>query len=203
VLRLDFDPTKISAGGRTLNRLPGSPSNFDLSEEGFLFDPTTRVLRIRHRRSATVKIEGRGGNPAFKLVTFDDPHQAAGTVLNGDYPAGLLTWIGDSWSVQAPTGKFGTFNLSLKLAGSPAVNHQTASFRLHSPHVFAGIDVLNSGSTEATFRAKCGDGTEIIASIGPGELKRLRTGWTSTCAQVTFSISGVSELQFDNLAFLP
>jgi hypothetical protein len=52
VLRLDFAPTRILAGARQLSKRP------DLSQEGFTFDATTRVLRIRHRRSETVRIEG-------------------------------------------------------------------------------------------------------------------------------------------------
>jgi hypothetical protein len=53
VLRLNFAPTRILAGGRQLAK------RLDLSQEGFSFDATTRVLRIRHLRSGTVRIEGR------------------------------------------------------------------------------------------------------------------------------------------------
>ena len=63
VLRLDFAPARIFAGGRQLSRRP------DLSQEGFTFDATTRVLRIRHRRSGTVRIEGarsQGATPASR-----------------------------------------------------------------------------------------------------------------------------------------
>lgn len=203
VLRLDFDPTKISAGGRILNRLPGSVSSFDLPNEGFSFDATIRVLRIRHSRSGSVKIEGAGGNATPLLVTFDDPHQAAGTVLKGEYPAGVITWIGDSWSIHVPSGKLGTFNLGMKLGLHPTASAETTSFRLKNSRVFAGIDVFNPGSTAATVMARCGDGAQITASVKPGELKRIRTSWMSACWQITFSVSGVSELQFDNLAYLP
>jgi hypothetical protein len=75
VLRVDFEVAKVSAGGRPISR------RSDLSQEGFVFDASTRVLRIRHRRSGVVHIEGSGGNPTPLLVTFDDPHQTAETIL--------------------------------------------------------------------------------------------------------------------------
>jgi hypothetical protein len=189
VLRLDFDPTRVSAGGRSLSR------RSDLAQEGFVFDATTRVLRIRHRRSGIVRVEGAGGSLTPLFVTFDDPHQPAGTNLKGEYPAGVITWISDSWSIHAPSGKLGTFNLATK--------RETAAFQLHRPRVFAGIDVYNPGATEASLHVGCSEVQETTVSVSPGAMKRVRTRWHSACSQVTFGISAGAELQFDNLAYLP
>jgi hypothetical protein len=189
VLRVDFDPTKVSAGGILLSK------RSDLSQEGFIFDSSTRVLRIRHRRSGIVHIEGTGGSATPLFVTFDDPHQAAGTALRGEYPAGVIAWMGDSWTIHIPSGKLGTFNL--------ATTKRMAAFQLLRPHVFAGIDVSNPGAAEATLHVRCPEIGEITMSVNPGVMKRLRTGWRSSCSQVTFGISPGAELQFDNLAYLP
>jgi hypothetical protein len=189
VLRLDFDPTKVLAGGILL------PRRSDLSQEGFTFDSSTHVLRIRHWRSGIVHIEGPGGGSTPLFVTFDDPHQAAGTALTGEYPAGVIAWTGDSWTIHVPSGKLGTFNL--------ATTQQLAAFQLHRPYVFAGIDVYNPGAAEATLHVRCPEVGEITISVNPGAMKRLRTGWHSSCSQVTFGMSPGAELQFDNLAYLP
>jgi hypothetical protein len=189
VLRLDFDDPKVSAGGRFLAR------RSDLSQEGFVFDPRTRVLRIRHRRSEIVRVKGMGGSSTPRIVTFDNPHQPAGTKLKGEYPAGIINWAADTWSIHPPSGKLGTFNLSTA--------RQSAAFQFHRPHVFAGIDVYNAGATKATLRVRCPEAGEITMSVNPDAIYRLRTGWYSPCSKVTFGISEGAALQFDNLAYLP
>jgi hypothetical protein len=109
VLRIDFEPASITAGGRELprremrrRRQPGSPP------EGFTFDKTSRVLSIRHLRSGDIDIEGAGGAEPERVVTFDDPHRPAGSSLQGEYPTGLIDWSEGSWKIAAPVGKLGT-----------------------------------------------------------------------------------------------
>ncbi len=193
VLRLDFTPVTVSAGGRILSER-SVPERSDPSEEGFVFDPATRVLRIRHRRSGNVKIEGVGGNLNARYITFDDPHQIAGTVLRGEYPAGVIQWIGDSWSIHVPSGKLGTFNL--------VTSERSASFQLLNARTFAGMDVYNGGATATELRITCPGDRETSVSIKPGELKRVRMSALSSCSHVTLVSSDGSQLQFDNLAYL-
>jgi hypothetical protein len=189
VLRLDFEPSKVLAGGRRLFERSA------LSPEGFVFDRTTRVLRLWHRRSARVRIEGPGGNWTPRFVTFDDPHRPAGTILKGEYPAGVIAWTGEAWSVQTPSGKLGTFNLESNLP--------RAAFQLEHSQVFAGIDVYNPQTTKARLHVGCSVHQELTVSINAGEMKRLRPGWHFPCSQVTFDISADAKLRFDNLAYLP
>jgi hypothetical protein len=194
VLRLDFVPARVSAGGRLL------PRRSDLSQEGFTFDTAVGVLRIHHQSSGVVHVEGPGGSPPLQYVTFDDPHQPAGKTLNGEYPAGVVRWIADTWTIHTPSDKLGTFNV--------VTNQKTASFQLRGPRVFAGIDVYNPGASEARLQADCSSERRFRVSIEPGELKRLRTGWHHPCDQVTFVTSRDAtstdvELQFDNLAYQP
>ena len=189
VLRVDFDVTKVFAGGRPLTRTS------DLSQEGFVFDAATRVLRIHHRRSGTIRIEGAGGSPPLLFITFDDPHEPAGTILHGEYPNGIITWEDDSWSIHVPSGGFGTFNLS--------ASTETATFKLQHGRVFAGIDVYNEGKTPATLRVRCPEAGEISISVDADAIKHLRTSWRSPCSRVSFATSAGAKLQFDNLAYLP
>ena len=123
VLRLDFVPEAVMANGRALTRSLHLP----LTGSGFVFDESTRVLRIRHDGARDIDIQGSGGHvPAF-YITFDDPHLAAGTDLEGAYPSGVIDWAQGEWKIGIPDGKFGTFNL-LPASASPELD-----FSFNSP----------------------------------------------------------------------
>src|SRR5262245_5423261 len=164
VLRVDFRPDFVTAGGKPLARRQ------NLSAEGFIFDEATRVLRVRHTSSRDIDIQGEGGATPPLYVTFDDPHQPASTVLDGEYPSGVIDWSAGEWRIGVPAGKFGTFNLVLK-------NPETLSvgFRFVAPRVFQGFDVANDGPAEATVTIRSGATPELKFTIKPGELRRIRT----------------------------
>ena len=199
VLRLDFTPYAVTVGGRLLTR------RADLSAEGYTFDEATRVLRIHHISSRDIDIQGpdqskgvrdrMGATPPL-YVTFDDPHQPAGTVLNGAYPAGLIDWPADEWQIGAPAAKFGTFNLVL--------NHpeaQSAEFRFAAPRIFLGFDVSNGGPAEAGITILADTGYESKFTIKPGELRRIRTASPGPVTRVRFQFQNAQHLRFDNLAY--
>jgi hypothetical protein len=192
VLRLDFEPDTITAGDRAL-----AAGIEPIAGDGYSFNRATRVLRIHHRRSGDIVISGSGGQAPPRYVTFDDPHAAAGTVLAGEYPAGLIKWSDDAWQIGVPAGRFGTFNL-VRHGAAPA-----AAFTFAARHVFAGIDVYNPGSQAATFTMQCSASERISVAVGPDQLLRVRTGWHEPCASVQFELSPDAQLQFDNLAYLP
>ncbi len=189
VLRLDFAPESVMANGRPLARARTLPS----SGSGFTFDESTRALRIRHD-ARDIDIQGRGGKEHPDFITFDDPHLAAGTALEGSYPSGVLQWTPGEWKIGIPDGKFGTFNLL------PASSSSELHFSFISQRIFAGIDVNNAGSTPSSVTLRAQGLPDVAITLDPGQLRRIRTGWTTPTSQVTVSMQG-RELKFDNLAF--
>jgi hypothetical protein len=192
VLRLDFVPEAVMANGRALTRSQSLP----LTGSGFVFDESTRVLRIRHAGARDIDIQGSGGHvPAF-YVTFDDPHLAAGTGLEGAYPSGVIDWPRGEWKIGIPDGKFGTFNA---IAVDP--KREKLEFAFHSPRVLAGFDVYNGGPAEATVAIRSENGPPATATLRPGELRRIRTSWNQSCSRVTIDLKNGDGLKFDNLAY--
>jgi hypothetical protein len=199
VLRLDFTPNAVTAGGRSLMR------RTDLSAEGYTFDEATRVLRIHHISSRDIDIQGprqsrnvadRTGATPPLYVTFDDPHQPAGTVLNGAYPSGVIDWPADEWQIGVPAAKFGTFNLVLNHPES-----QSAEFRFAAPRILLGFDVCNDGPAEASIAILADSGPESRFTIKPGELRRIRTASRDPVTRVRLQFQNAQHLRFDNLAY--
>ena len=190
VLRLDFVPQFVTADGKAMTRRK------DLNESGYTFDDTTRVLRIRHDSARSIDIQGEDGSPAVRMITFDDPHLPAGTVLQGEYPAGAIEWGEGQWAMHVPQGKFGTFNLGLADPGE-----KTAEFRFYWPRIFVGVDVYNNGPAEATLTIRCPEMREVNFTVKPGELRRLRTNWPDPSSSVAFDFQNGEGLIFDNLVY--
>lgn len=189
VLRLNFVPESVTAGGKPLNRRQ------DLADDGYIFDDATRVLRIRHISSREIDIHGNSEIVPPTYVTFDDPHLAAGTGLMA-YPSGVIDWGKGEWQIATPGGKFATFTLALT---DPA--KQRAEFSFYAPRVFAGIDVFNEGPSDATVTMSSPEIHEISFTIKPGELRRLQTGWRDASSKVVFDLKNGQGLRFDNLAY--
>ena len=192
VLRLDFVPEFVTANGKPLERRK------DLDQPGYVFDDNTRVLRIRHDQGRDIDIQGKEGKAPPLYVTFDDPHEAAGTVLKGQYPAGVIDWGEEQWRIHVPDGGFGTFNLALADPRS-----STAEFRFYWPRIFVGVDVYNAGSSEATIVVRSPEIREKSFTVKPGQLQRLRTGWRDRSSALIFEVKNGEGLRFDNLAYLP
>jgi hypothetical protein len=190
VLRLNFDPATVAIDGHPLQERQA------LDHEGFTYDKSTRVLRILHETAKDVDIQGNSTVVPPTYITFDDPHQKAGTPLAGDYPSGIIDWGEDEWQISTPQGKFGTFTLSLR---DP--KRDRAAFRFRNPRVFAGIDVYNGGLREATVTISCPEIREVSFKIKPGELRRMKTGWRDRSSQVSFDLEQSEGLRFDNLAY--
>ena len=190
VLRVDFAPHFVTANGKPLSRRK------DLDQAGYVFDESTRVLRIRHDDAKDVDVQGSGENIPAIFVTFDDPHLPAETKLLGQYPSGVIDWGTGQWRIGVPQGKFGTFNLALTDAKS-----ESAEFRFYAPRVFAGVDIYNGGAAEAVVTVHSSEIHEFSLTLKPGELRRLRTGWRDPSSVVTFDLKRGEGLRFDNLAY--
>ena len=190
LLRLDFTPESVAAGGRSLARRQ------DLAKEGYSFDQKTRVLRVRHQSARDIDIQGEGGRVPPIIVTFDDPHLAAGTPLKGEYPSGAVDWGNGAWRIGPPHGGFGTFNLAL---ADPKA--ERAEFRFAYPRIFLGIDVHNSGNQDAVVTIHSPEQREFSETIKSGELKRIKTGWTDQSSAISFELKNGDGLRFDNLSY--
>jgi hypothetical protein len=190
VLRLDFVPEFVTAGGKPLARSkdPGQP--------GFTFDDATHVLRIRHEDARDIDVQGPEGMAPAHTITFDDPHLPAATILAGEYPAGAIEWSPNQWQINIPQGGFGTFNLVL-------VDRKAAKadFAFYWPRIFVGIDAYNNGPLEATVTIRCPELREVTFTVKPGELRRLRTGWKDPGSRIFFDFRNGEGLQFDNLEY--
>jgi hypothetical protein len=174
-----------------------------LDREGYIFDDSTRVLRIRHDGARDIDVQGNdivgkveNGPPIY--LTFDDPHLAAGTELDGPYPSGVMGWPGHEWKIGTPEGKFGTFNL---VPFGP--QEQLGELAFHSPRIFAGVDVYNGAASQTTIAIRSEGLPEISFTLKPDELRRVRTGWQQASSRVTLEWKNGSGLRFDNLAYYP
>ena len=190
VLRLDFKPESVTANGRRLSQ------HGDLVREGFVFDDATHVLRIRHDNAHDIDIQGKGGAAPPLYLTFDDPHLAAGSALDGAYPTGLIDWPRSEWKIGTPEGKFGTFNI---VPADPQA--QKLEFTFTNPRVFVGIDIYNGGTSEARITIRAQNFPDVSVSLKPGELRRMRTDWQEGSKDVKFELTNGSGLRFDNLSY--
>jgi len=195
VLCLNFVPDSIRAGGQPIASIPGLGRNS--KEQGYSFDEKTRTLVIHHTASRDIDIQGQSDIAQPRYITFDDPHQLAGTVLQGQYPSGVIDWGTGAWQIGTPFGKFATFNLQL---ADPKADR--ADFSFYSPRIFVGIDAYNGGAADATITISSPEIREVSFTLRPGELRRLRTGWRDPSSRVVFKIEHGEVLRFDNLAYL-
>jgi hypothetical protein len=193
VLRLDFVPTSVMANGRPLARKQILPP----IGSGFVFDEETHVLRIRHGAARDIDVQGNGGSAPPLYLTFDNPHLAAGTALDGSYPSGVMDWTQGQWKIGVPEGKFGTFNL---IPADPA--QERLEFSFHAPRILVGIDVYNGGSSDASVILRSENGLATASTIRPGQLRRIRTGWNEAASRTVVELKNGAGLRFDNLAYL-
>jgi len=190
VLRLDFVPVSITAGGKPL------PKSSDAGKDGYFFEEKTRVLRIHHESARSIDIHGPGNGEPLKFLRFDNPHLPAQTTLEAQYASGLVDWGHDAWTIHVPDGKFGTFCLALK---DPRQTHGSLGFPV--PTIFAGIDAYNGGTKVATIRLRSPQLREQTYTLEPGELRVIRTGWRDASSEVDWDFENGEGLLFDNLAY--
>ena len=100
VLRVDFLPDSVTANGRALPRRKILPSH----GSGFVFDESTRVLRIRHDGARDVDVQGKGGAAPPQYVTFDDPHSRR-NCARGSVSERVMDWPPCEWKIGVPGGK--------------------------------------------------------------------------------------------------
>ncbi|MBS1842738.1 MAG: hypothetical protein JST77_18060 [Acidobacteria bacterium] len=82
----------------------------------------------------------------------------------------------------------------------PAAENATIWFSV--PQIFAGIDIYNGGTSEASISLSSPETRAVKVTIKPGELKRVRTGWRDPSSQANFHFLHGEGLHFDNLAWI-
>src|ERR1019366_1721879 len=137
VLRLNFVPDTVFAGGRKLAR------GGDLKQEGYTFDDNTRVLHIRHEHAPDLDIQGAKSEPLPLIVDFDNPPGGANAALPGQYPSGVIDWGEGQWKVCAPQGRMSPFSLCA------AGHEKKAQFRFAYERLLMRLDVYNPLDTES------------------------------------------------------
>lgn len=192
VLRLNFEPDSVSAGGRRLSL------SEDLKTEGYTFDRKTRVLRIHHLQSRDVDIQGPSDEPVPVVVDFDNPHRGTDAPLQGDYPSGVIHWPEGQWKVCAPAGRMSTFSLC---AADPKTTK--AYFRFVYPRILLRADVYNPTDHEATLIISAPEMREVTFHLKPGQLQRLKTGWLDRASMIAIESDSLPALRFDNLGYSP
>jgi hypothetical protein len=190
VLRLNFVPDAVSAGGSKLSR------HNDLSQEGYTFDDSTKVLRIRHEQSRDVDVQGTSTEPVASIVDFDNPHVGANVALQGQYPSGVIDWGQDTWKVCAPAGRMSTF--SLCAADAKATQ---AQFRFLYPRMLLRLDIYNPLDHDVTLTLRPPEMREKTVTLKAGQLQRIETGWVDRASQVSLESDDLAALRFDNLAY--
>ncbi len=192
VLRLNFVPDSVSAGGRDL------PRRRDLKQEGYTFDDTTHVLRIRHDRARDIDIQGTAAALVPLIVDFDNPHVGADVTLRGQYPSGVIDWGEGQWKVYAPSGRMSTFSL-----GAAEGTAQKAIFRFVHPRILIYLDVYNPLALQVTLTLRAPEMREVTFTLKPGQLQRIRTGWMNRASTVSVESEHLHDFRFDNLAYSP
>jgi hypothetical protein len=192
VLRLNFAPESVWAGGRKLSR------RNDLKQEGYTLDDSTRVLRIRHDKARDVDVQGKAKEPVPLIVDFDNPHMGAHAALRGAYPSGVIEWGEGVWKVCPPADRMSTF--SLCAADAKATK---GLFQFSYPRIFMGAEIYNSTEKEITLTVRAPEVREVTFVLKPGQLQRIRTGWLTRVSKVSLEADGLSSLRFDNLAYSP
>lgn len=190
ILRLDFVPRFVTANGKPLAHRKA------LDQAGYTFDEATHILRIRHDDAQDVDIRGEGGSEPAQYVTFDDPHLAAETVLDGQYPSGVIDWGRGQWAIHIPDGGFGTFNLALAKPDAAS-----AQLRFPWPRIFAGVDIFNTGASDAVVTIHSAETSVVTVTVKPGEMRRVRTDWHERSGKIDFEFKNGAGLRFDNLAY--
>ncbi len=198
VLRLNFHPDLVTAGGRKLAR------RADLKEEGYTLDESRNILRIRHDQSRDVDIQvdpdaaakQMMAEPVPTIVNFDNPHVGAQVHLQGQYPSGEIDWGEKDWMVYPPHSLMSSFSV-----GTASPDATAAELRFPTPRTLMRLDVYNPTAGEILLTLRAPEMREVVFKLKPGALQRIQTGWRVRASKVSFESSDLGSLRFDNLAY--
>lgn len=125
------------------------------------------------------------GEPPEWPVTVDFAEANRSGNLEGEYPAGVIDWGGDSWAMSDGAVHFNT----------PERPSQTFAFV--SPARLVRLEVTNAGASVEELKLSCYGQPDVQATLPPGLPTTVETNWTGTCTGVT--VTGSVDTLFDNL----
>jgi hypothetical protein len=113
--------------------------------------------------------------------------------LNGQYPANVIDWGSDGWWLAGPWAQFTTNSVSFNGEG---VTSGTLNFV--SPRSLVQLDADNGGKGESAVSLSCDGQAPIQATVPPGQVVTIKTGWSDACSSVTVTSSNGWQTNFDN-----
>jgi hypothetical protein len=125
-------------------------------------------------------------------VAFDDL-STLNQPLNGQYPANVIDWGSDGWWLAGPWAQFTTNSVSFNGEG---VTSGTLNFV--SPRSLVQLDADNGGKGESAVSLSCDGQAPIQATVPPGQVVTIKTGWSDACSSVTVTSSNGWQTNFDN-----
>jgi hypothetical protein len=125
-------------------------------------------------------------------VAFDDL-STLNQPLNGQYPANVIDWGSDGWWLAGPWAQFTTNSVSFNGEG---VTSGTLNFV--SPRSLVQLDADNGGKGESAVSLSCDGQAPIQATVPPGQVVTIKTGWSAACSSVTVTSSNGWQTNFDN-----
>jgi hypothetical protein len=125
-------------------------------------------------------------------VAFDDL-STLNQPLNGQYPANVIDWGSDGWWLAGPWAQFTTNSVSFNGEG---VTSGTLNFV--SPRSLVQLDADNGGKGESAVSLSCDGQAPIQATVSPGQVVTIKTGWSDACSSVTVTSSNGWQTNFDN-----
>ena len=89
-----------------------------------------------------------------------------------------------------------SFNLCL---ADPKANE--GQFRFAFPRALLRADIFNPTDHEIVLTLRAPEMREVTFHLNPGQLQRLKTGWSNRASMVKLEADGLGSLRFDNFAY--
>jgi hypothetical protein len=177
------------------NGVPSVAKIIQLTGSGTAITPTptttpTGTPSVTPTTTPSVSPTPSSTPPPTQTVTFDTLTQ--NQTLSGQYPAGVIDWGSNTWFVSPPWGSFSTKSISFTSG-----TQTSGSFTFVNPRKLKVLDVFNGGGS-TTLTLKCTGQNDKTASVAPGQLLTIPTGWTGTCTTVTVQSTNGWDTNFDN-----
>lgn len=130
---------------------------------------------------------------SFNDLTLTQPNQP----LTGQYPAGLVDWGTNQWTLSSPWGPLTGNSISY-----PDATTTSAGLTFLTPGRPLSIDAYNGGTAATMLTFTCGTGPlNVQRSLPAGQLTTIVFGWTGTCPSLRIASTNGFWTNFTNLVF--